>query len=49
MGVGLQLITDLAQLKCGGYIRQAASIVEIGAQQRSNHFLGSVDDLNELY
>lgn len=39
MGVGLQLITDLAQLKCGGYIRQAASIVEIGASSDPTIFL----------
>ena len=49
MGLGPQLITDLAQLKRGGNIRTGGSIVEIGAQALSNPFLRANDDLNELY
>jgi SAM-dependent methyltransferase len=49
MGLGPQLITDLAQLRRCGQVPSGGSVVEIGAQQLSNPFLRATDDLDELY
>jgi hypothetical protein len=49
MGLGPQLLSDLIELRRSGQIPAGGRIVEIGAQQLSNSFVQSHDQLAELY
>jgi hypothetical protein len=49
MGIGSDLIYDLTNLKNAGELVDSKRVVEIGAQQLSNSFLGAGSELTKLY
>ncbi len=48
MGIGLNFLQILSQLKNNSYLESGGSVIEIGAQQLHNSFLRAVDEINEL-
>lgn len=49
MALGPQLLTDLIQLQREGRLPSGRNVIEIGAQQLSNHFLRERSDLDVLF
>jgi SAM-dependent methyltransferase len=49
MGLGVAFLREIIDLKSAGKLDRAARVVEIGAQQLADNFLGATDELRELY